>query len=105
MKLATGAYLAANDPFRAAIESHFVRDGKAWEGTTSLYQTYQDWYAQALRDDPDSAGKMLTRLDFKARIVSGYGLVEKRRGDNKLRGFGGIRSKPFADRPTNQDDI
>ena len=47
---------------------------------------------------------MLSRLDFKKKLVSGYGLIEKRHGDQGVRGFGGIRSKPFADRPIDQGE-
>lgn len=100
MKLAAGRYLAANDPLRAAIEASFVREPTAWEATASLYATYCEWHGQ--EEDPDVAGPLLTRSDFTKGLRNGLGLVEKRRDHGQTRGFAGIRTKPFADRVSDQ---
>jgi putative DNA primase/helicase len=99
MKAATGKYLAANDPLRAAIEAYFVRESSAWESLAGLYSTYQEWHAA--EDDPYVAGTMLSKAEFIKGLRMGLGLVEVRHHGG-TRGFAGIRSLPFANRITDQ---
>jgi phage/plasmid-associated DNA primase len=93
MKVAAGKYLAANDPLRAAIGASFVRDPDAWETIAGLFDTYCEWYRQAITDDPDQVLKQLSRVDFARGLRNGLGLVETRHDHGKARGFVGIRSK------------
>jgi putative DNA primase/helicase len=102
MKLATGKYLAANDPLRSAIEAYFVRDQGAWESAQSLYATYCEWHAATVKEDPEVAGAFLTRAHFTGGLRNGLGLGESRHDHNTVRGFLGLRSKPFADRPVTE---